>query len=185
MAAKRKAGRKKKQQQTPGWVWLLTGLFIGLAIAAGIYVKDRGGTAALVEKAKQAVPAKPAKPDASTAEPEDDGPTFDFYNMLPDIDFEVPDEEFGSKPPARPKTIEKPGTYVLQVGSFSTAEDADRMRASLALMNIVAKIQRVSVNDKVYHRVLIGPITDNKVLNRTRSQLIDANINPMTITLSD
>ncbi len=184
MAVKRKAGRKKKKQQTPGWVWLFTGLAIGLAIAAGVYVKDRGGTTEVLKKATEAVKAIP-KPDQPKKETEDESTDFTFYTILPGLDVEVPEEEYSSKPVAPPKTIETPGAYLLQVGSYSKYEDADRMKASLALSGIVANVQRVTINGKTYHRVLVGPTSNLKVLNRTRSQLQDMKIKAMTIQVSD
>ncbi len=186
MAAKRKAGKKKKQQQTPGWVWLFAGLAIGLAIAAGIYVQDRGGTATFLNQAKQATKSKPKQADKPSAKTrEDSGTSFDFYTMLPEQSSTVPDEEFSRKPAPAPRTIEKPGSYILQVGSFSTNEDAARLKANLALSGIVAKIQKVTVDGKAYHRVLIGPMTNLGTVNQTRSQLISMSLTPMTIQVDD
>ncbi|MDG1462218.1 MAG: SPOR domain-containing protein [Gammaproteobacteria bacterium] len=184
MATKRKAGRKKKKQQTPGWIWLLAGLSIGLAIAAGVYVKDRGGTTKMLKKAAESVKAIP-KPNKTIKENEDDSIDFSFYTILPGLDVEVPDEEYSSKPVAPPKTIDTPGAYLLQVGSYRLNKDADRMKASLALSGIIAKIQRVTVNGNTYHRVLVGPISNLPLLNRTRSQLQDMKIKAMTIQVSN
>ena len=52
--------------------------------------------------------------------------------------------------------------------------DADRRQASLALLGIESRIQRVTVDDDVYHRVRIGPISNLDSLNRMRKQLRDA-----------
>ena len=185
MAAKRKAGRKKKSQGTPGWAWLMTGLAIGLAIAAGIYVQDRGGTAAVVSKAKDAAKALPEAVINSEPPAKKTQPVFTFYTDLPEQSSEVPDEEFLSKPKPPPRAIVDPGAYILQVGSFSTNADAARLKANLALSGITADIQKVKVDGKAYHRVLIGPLTDLGTVNRTRSQLISLNLKPMTIQLSD
>ena len=43
---KRRSSRAKKQQEYPGWAWMLFGLAIGLSVAFAIYVKDRGPSAA-------------------------------------------------------------------------------------------------------------------------------------------
>jgi cell division protein FtsN len=185
MATKRKAGRKKKSQGTSGWVWLITGLAIGLAIAAGIYVQDRGGTAAVVIKAKEAAQALPDTVVSDTPVATRKEPVFTFYRDLPGQSSQVPDEEFSSKPKPPPKTIVDPGSYILQVASFSTNKDAERLKANLALNGITADIQKVKVDGKAYHRVLIGPLTDLSTVNRTRSQLMSLNIQPMTIQVGD
>ncbi len=80
---------------------------------------------------------------------------------------------------ARAKPIEEPGSYVLQAASFNNLEDADRLQASLALLGIESRIQRVTIDDDIYHRVRIGPITDLDALNRIRGQLRNARIDPL------
>jgi cell division protein FtsN len=84
-----------------------------------------------------------------------------------------------------PKAIEEPGLYVLQAGSFSTNQDADRRRAELALHGIESHIQRVKVNERNYHRVYIGPTDDLDELNLLRSRLRAAQIDVLRIRLSD
>ena len=91
----------------------------------------------------------------------------------------LPEIETPAGPSARAKPVDEPGSYVLQAGSFSTASDADRLQASLALLGIESRVQRVTIDDDVYHRVRIGPITDLEKLNRIRRQLHDAHINAM------
>ena len=86
---------------------------------------------------------------------------------------------------ATPQAIVEPGVYVLQAGSFSTHNDADRRRAELALHGIESHIQRVKVNDRNYHRVYIGPTDDLDELNILRSRLRAAKIDVFRIRLSD
>ena len=85
----------------------------------------------------------------------------------------------------QPEAVVEPGTYVLQAGSFSTNEDADRRRAELALQGIESNIQRVTVNDREYHRVVIGPTDDLDELSLLRSRLRAAKIDVLRIRLSD
>ena len=74
---------------------------------------------------------------------------------------------------------------VLQAGSFSEFTDADRRRATLALQGIESRIQRVTIDDKTYHRVRIGPIDDLDQLNVLRARLRAANIDVLRIRLGD
>jgi cell division protein FtsN len=74
---------------------------------------------------------------------------------------------------------------VLQAGSFSRYEDADRRRANLAMQGIESIVQRVTIDDKTYHRVRIGPIDDLDELNILRARLRAANIDVLRIRLGD
>ena len=49
------------------------------------------------------------------------------------------------------------------------AEEADRVRAQLALQGIESKVQRVSVDNDTWHRVRVGPVTPS--LRCSRKQL--------------
>ena len=83
------------------------------------------------------------------------------------------------------RAIVEPGLYVLQAGSFSRYEDSDRRRAELALQGIESSIQRVTIDDRTYHRVRIGPIDDLDQLNMLRSRLRAARIDALRIRLGD
>lgn len=188
--AKRRRARRQAQQPYPGWVWMVFGLAVGLSVALAIYVKDRNpptnARRVAEPQARQPVPSavdnnneKPAKEAAPAKQ------RFDFYNMLPNFEVVIPEQEPDVKVDAAPVTVEKPGLYVLQAGSFSEYKDADRRRAELALHGIESVIQRVSIDDRTYHRVRIGPISDLDKLNVMRSRLHQANIDVIRIRLGD
>ena len=105
--------------------------------------------------------------------------------MLPKFEVIIPDQEPDVSVDTEPRAIEEPGVYVLQAGSFSTFADADRRRAVLAMQGIESSIQRVSIDDKTYHRVRIGPIDNLEELNVTRSRLRAAEIDVLRIRLGD
>jgi cell division protein FtsN len=111
---------------------------------------------------------------------------YDFYQMLPNFEVVVPEKEKDVKRdlPATAK-IERPGIYVLQVGSYRNESDADRVRAQLSKEGIDAKVQRVAVDTDVWHRVRIGPITKLDELNRLRKQLQAADVDAIVIRVGD
>jgi len=74
---------------------------------------------------------------------------------------------------------------ILQAGSFAEVADADRRRAELALLGIESRIQHVSIDDKSYHRVRIGPMNDLDELNLVRAQLRQAEIDVLRIRLGE
>ena len=97
-----------------------------------------------------------------------------IFDEKPDVDEDV-----------EPQAIDEPGVYMLQAGSFSTHNDADRRRAELALHGIESRVQRAKVNSRDYFRVYVGPIEDLDELNVTRSRLRAAKIDVMRIRLGD
>ena len=205
MANRRKVGKKRstrrrkparKQQTYPGRLWMLFGLAIGLSVAFAIYVKDSEPvrpqpapahtttTSALDNNGEVELPPS-ASPEPEPEEEKEE--RFTFYDLLPNAEFVVPEKAptTTAETSQQPEAVVEPGTYVLQAGSFSTNADADRRRAELALQGIESNIQRVTVNDREYHRVVIGPTDDLDELNLLRSRLRAAKIDVLRIRLSD
>ena len=61
---------------------------------------------------------------------------------------------------------------MLQAGSFRKFDAADKLKATLALQGISARIQTITkTNGDKWHRVQVGPIHDLNVLNQTRHRL--------------
>lgn len=174
-ARKKTAGRRGP---LPGWVWLLAGLAIGLLVALYTYMKDRADQPAPPpvaqlppSKAKPAVKAEDVKKPAK--------PKFDFYTILPEMEVVVPDTRTKAGPGA---ATEKPGTYILQVGSFRSYAEADSLKARLALLGVESTIEKVTNgNDDSWHRVRVGPTQDVRELNKIRTRLLNNNINPILL----
>jgi len=173
---------------------MLFGLAVGLSVAVAVYVKDRqpdsGVTPPQPEPAslQNTIDENGELPQAEAPpeEKEEKGEKrFTFYDILPNFEVVTPDDEPETLADVAPQAIVEPGVYVLQAGSFSTHEDADRRRGQLALQGIESHIQRVKVNDRNYHRVYIGPTDDLDELNMLRSRLRAAKIDVLRIRLSD
>jgi cell division protein FtsN len=188
---RRRSTKRKKKQEYPGWLWMLFGLSLGLSVAFAIYVKDRqpattAGTAAPQPASLQSAlddNAESATPEEPAAQAEES--RFTFYDMLPNFEVIIPEQEPDVEVDAQPEAVVEPGLYVLQAGSFSAYADADRRRAELALHGIESSIQRVTIDDKTYHRVRIGPTDDLDELNMLRSRLRVARIDVLRIRLGD
>jgi cell division protein FtsN len=125
------------------------------------------------ERAEKVTDVPKPAPRAATAaaEAEEGTKNYDFYDMLPTFEVVVPEKDREVTRDTAPATIERPGVYVLQAGSYRKQEDADRIQAQLKKVGIDANVQRVAVDDDVWHRVRIGPITDLVELNRLRGRL--------------
>jgi len=186
MAARRrpagkKTRRKSRSSSSPGWLWMLFGLGVGLSVAAAIYVADHRPTT------PRTAPTRPAPARAArTEEPapaEEPSLRYRFYEVLPKFEVVIPDDDLDDGKPVQP--VDKPGVYMLQTGSFSTHADADRMKAQLGLLGMTSRIQRVSVDDVVYYRVRVGPFEDLDELNAMRARLRKARIEPLVLRVGD
>ena len=177
--------RTRRDAQTPGWMWMLFGLALGLVVAGGVYLRTAPEEPPRAAQAPVSSPAvhAPSPPPAQAAAEEAATPEsrFDFYEILPEFEYVIPE---GQRAPVRRTTparaaVSEPGRYVLQAGSFTSLGDADRLQANLALRGVESRIQRVTIDDDVYHRVRIGPIGDLEELNRVRRQLAEMRIEPL------
>ncbi|ACE83308.1 SPOR domain-containing protein [Cellvibrio japonicus] len=155
---------------TPGWVWFIVGGILGAFAASLYFIKHP------VEVVK---PAKEApKPKAQSDIPK---PRFDFYKLLQESETIVPASETNSpedKPAAEKDTTE----YILQVGSFPGAEDADKLRAQLILINLDARIEKVEIRKgEIWHRVVVGPFASQAALTKARTTLVNNQYNALVL----
>ena len=181
------ASRSKANQSPPGWVWFIGGLLVGLFFSGLAWLK-------LMPPAVPGVTQQPARQQVEPApaidpEAEAPRPRFDFYTILPEMEVVVPDPEpLPESAPQIPRTIaeQKPLSserYMLQMGSFRKFADADRLKASLALVGIEAEIQKVSINrGEIFYRVRSGPYGRDKV-NSLSGRLKTNKINSLVIKL--
>ena len=103
----------------------------------------------------------------------EDKTRFDFYTILPGSESKVTKEEESKlKEDTTQPVIQK--SYFLQVGAFQTEEEADNMKAKLALQGFEALVQTATIPDKgVWHRVRVGPLKDLEQINKTKSDLLN------------
>ena len=184
------AGRRRPAPQTPGWVWLLAGLLMGLMVALLVYlggynISELRNSRTTPVQTEGSPPtdarsvSKPPQPQPLPETPAAAKPRFDFYTILPEMEVAAPEQETAAKPAqgegAAP--VDKPGAYILQAGSFRSLEEADKLKASLVLLGVEASIQTVTVNNKdTWHRVQIGPYNDLAEVNQVRARLKQNNI---------
>lgn len=192
MPAKKKRRRSPKRSRasqsrgTPGWLWMLFGLAIGLSVAAAIWLNGRGEPPAPVS-------AKPPSPATETAARRTETPPeptpesrYDFYKMLPNQEFVVAPELSSERASKAPKIVAAtPGTYLLQAGSFTNLQDAERMQATLALFGMKPYIERHTDAGQTYHRVRVGPLTDLEKLDEYRRRLRQERIDFLVMRAAD
>jgi cell division protein FtsN len=168
-------------------MWLFTGILIGLGLAWYLFAKGYI-PAARIEQPVAGETSTRQRPEAaiadgiSSADAEQDKPHYDFFTVLPEMKVVVPEDaksgvRFNEPDPSGTDT----GTYLLQVGSFRQAGDAEQLKARLALIGIVARIQTVNVNQATWNRVRIGPVNGARKADELRNQLADNGIDSLVM----
>jgi len=164
------------------------GLLAGAIVTSALFIYASDGNRTAEPDSPRPEPqqrtAQPADADGAAASAES-GERYDFYDMLPNFEVVVPEKDREVKRDQRAARIERPGVYVLQAGSYRNVSDAERVRAQLNLQGIAAKVQRVAVDNDVWHRVRVGPISDLGELNRVRKQLQAADVDGLVIRVGD
>ncbi|OIQ80755.1 cell division protein FtsN [mine drainage metagenome] len=161
----------------------LTGLILGIGISVGVAIVVKGGESPFVARdaspshadagPKADAPAEKAKPDATEAKAPAK-PRFDFYTILPGSESPVTEQEVKQSKASQQRGATEAGgeTYYLQVGAFQTEQEADNMKAKLALLGLEAVVQSVTVPDKgVWQRVRVGPFSEIDQITRARAEL--------------
>lgn len=189
--ARRKQAAPRSRDLPSRWPSFFTGLALGLVVAGAVWMQGRppAETTRALAGATEAG-THPSAPDSPGAHAESGvkKPHFEFYTILPEMEVQVPDDQLAprsqaqahaqahgatAEAPAGQREAAHPGAdYVLQVGSFRTMGQADRLKASLALLGLRADIQSVAVNsNETWYRVRLGPYTDLDKLNAARKRL--------------
>ena len=181
---RRGAARRPRAAGFSGWVGVALGLGIGLLVATAVWqYKSRP----LAEMAA-AKPKKPAPMSARDESPDKEPGSkteYTFYDRLKTFEVVIPEKDKDVHRDARPAPETRPGTYVLQAGSYRGFGDADRVRAQLALAGVESKVQKVTVDTDTWYRVRIGPITNLDELNRIRTRLRQTDVEALVIRVGD
>ena len=170
----------------PLWIWLFAAVaisgFVGL-----IYYLDQYERAKTIAQHVDSSDTKSANQKEAQAKSSDESKSrFDFYKLLPNLSVDVPKPDAASSQVNKSSDSKRKSipefSYILQAGSFKEFNEADRLKASLALMGIVANIEKVTLNQsEVWHRVRIGPIASEREMNKIRNQLRSENIEPVAL----
>jgi len=163
----------------------LTGLMVGFlcgviaSLALVMFIKGKESPFAvqtaeppsnLSEKIAEDVKAR-TKPTTEN-NPVEEKTQFDFYTILPGTESKVSAEEERKIVEEAPQpAVEK--TYFLQIGAFQTEEEADNMKATLALQGFEAVVQTATIPEKgIWHRVRVGPLKSLDQINQTKENLL-------------
>lgn len=197
--------RKGKQAVRNGgflawWIWVLIGVAGGALL---MLLVVRGGLLPITREQTGPQPnpqataphgSEPGVADQAAAEAKPKKPSYDFYSVLPEKEVVIPDAEITAQAKAESQQTQQAqqtgatpppaaagNGYLLQVGSFPNAGDAESMKAKLALQGFRAAIQPVTINGKTWNRVRLGPYRSAGDLEAAKQKLSAAGISAIAL----
>lgn len=180
---------------------VMLGMILGLAAAGGIawYIlkknpasfedKERHEAPKLETKIESIPPvakvAPVSAPVVASAVSEQPKQHFEFYKVLTDkqegmsqrAQEKLVTKEAHSPVPTTPtKTVQSAAAsaelYFVQAGSFPSKEDAEKLKAKLALLGMEAGVQTADIPNKgTFHRVRLGPFKGSEEANNVLALL--------------
>jgi cell division protein FtsN len=139
--------------------------------------------------------------DAPTVVPDKPKPKYDFYTLLPEKEVVIPDAELAeearaearknaAKPPASSASASTATTavvatatsagsdrYLLQAGAFRGSDEAEALKAQIALTGEIAHIESAQINGTTVYRVRMGPYATASALAGAKQALLSHGIN--------
>ncbi len=206
MAAPRKRPKSQARRDTdrhsvPVWIWLMAGALLGLALAVGLLIHERGDApgpharpdaTAPAEGDAGVVPPPPADARKPGPKPEETKkPRYDFYTLLQEREVAVPDQELAERARAERASTQatqpKPANgerFILQAGAYRDLREADAVKARIALAGLKARVETGEVNGAAIYRVRLGPYSSAGELEAAKRQLAENGV-PETLAIRE
>jgi len=184
---KNRIHKPAKKKPIPGWWWLVTGLLIGgfMVFLSNLEPSDSTPVAASRIKSTPQNDVRDVK--KTTPKPikaiEDNKPRFDFYQILPDMEIVIPEHEIAERRRLEGTGKSKPGTFIIQIGSFRKIKQAETLKARVAFLGIESTVQTVNQSGSIWHRVKAGPYTSFRLVDKLQNRLHHNNIESIAIKL--
>lgn len=171
-------------------IFFIGGLVVGLIIAAVAALAITQAPVPFLNKVQR--PSDMVQPSADGKLPDPNKP---LYTPLPAPDsgkdaqavlqpeqtplFKVPPQNTLPTPAADAES----SRYLLQAGAYRAPDEADSMRARLALLGLDAKVYPVEQNGTTLYRVRMGPYGQIDEVNKTRKLLADNQIEAQVVRI--
>ncbi|MGH8192289.1 MAG: SPOR domain-containing protein [Rhodanobacteraceae bacterium] len=190
----------------PGWGLFLSGVVVGVVVMLIVFFSGHMPNLRRNDQPQAnpgAVAEQGSSPGIAGSSAASSASQFDFYKVLPEKEVVIPNAELSAMAKAEQQkaaaannasssapasagaaaqaTVASPGGYVLQVGAFPNASDADAMKAKLALQGFTAHVQTVTLDGQVWNRVRIGPFASATKLQDVQKQLSGAGIHAIPL----
>lgn len=160
------------------------GLIVGLAVAVAVAVYITNAPLPFVTKVQPPVAHVAPAPGAPLPDPnkplygqsKGEPPTAAKTAAAPSTAVPAPDKA--------PAPVADEGTrFLLQAGAFKSPDEADAMRARLALLGLDARIFPIDQGGQTLYRVRLGPYGQIDEINRTRRLLAENSIDAQVVRL--
>jgi cell division protein FtsN len=189
MARKPKSqARRNGSSGMPGWMWLAIGLVLGALAFAAYELRDRWQVPdGLLPRPDPQAQAKPTPESAEPVVPEAaprPKPKFEFYEVLAEREVVIPDadlaEQARAEAQAATSTEQAPATdaavddgprFLIQAGAFRSSEDAEGLKARIALTGEIARVEPAQINGATVYRVRMGPYPNASALAAAKQAL--------------
>ncbi len=168
-------------------VGFIVGLVLGLAIAVAVALYITNAPVPFVNKVRPA--SENVDPSAGGQLPD---PNKSLYSQVPAKPGppELANVDPATDPKAAPPPAEKGNVFpaddsrfLLQAGAFRTPDDADSMRARLALLGFDAKIYPREQDGTTLYRVRLGPYGNLDDVNQIRKKMAENGIDVQLVRL--
>ncbi|MGE5162170.1 MAG: SPOR domain-containing protein [Betaproteobacteria bacterium] len=166
---------------------LIVGLVLGLGIAVAVALYITNAPVPFVSK---------VKPASESVTPDTAGdPNKPLYGPAPSVkggSTAAPKADAATDPKAAPPPPEKGAApavaddgsrFLLQAGAFRSHDEAEAMRARLALLGLDSKIFPLEQGGATLYRVRLGPYGNLEDINRIRKTLAENSIDVQLIRL--
>jgi cell division protein FtsN len=169
----------------------VAGLVAGLGIAVAVAVYLTNAPIPFVNKVQR--PTENVQPGADGKLPDPNKPLYGApvtpppppaaKGDLPKIESPAETKAAAEKAAMAAAAADDGTRYVLQAGAFKTPEDADAMRARLAMLGLDSRVFPVEQGGTTLYRVRLGPYGQIDDINRIRKTLATNNIDAQVIRL--
>lgn len=185
--AARRAKSSVDQEQVSAWRWILALGLIGL-FAYFLYSLSSSSQDDSPKTVTTPLPRKITKPEPKKTV-QKHTPTnkqaakqdiqYDFYTILPQAEFVIPDYEVKTRKREERVGKAKAGVkYSVQAGAFRQHKDADSLKAKLLMMGFSPKIEKAIIGSVTWYRVKMGPYNRlasvDAIQSRLKSNKMDA-----------
>jgi len=191
--------RRSARKSMPTWAWLFIGLSLGAIGFGYLHFRDRWQHPfdTLPKPNPEAQAPANGDDDGAVVDPaEKPKPTYDFYKLLPEKEVEIPDDELNAQAKAEAakaevaKPVPAPNTtdqitppdkatsstldnkrYLIQAGAFRGNNEAEALKAQIALTGEVARVESAQINGITVYRVRMGPYPNASTLSAAKQAL--------------
>lgn len=170
------------------------------------------GIREMIESSRQQAQTETTVQPVPEVAPQPQSTNYDFFTVLPEIEVVVTDEEEassaaaasankpaqsaaegdanGSLPPVseitpKPAAANPSSAYMLQAGSYNSQADAERQKASLALLGLPSAIQKITIQGRGdFYRVRLGPYVNHAQMVDIDERLRQEGIKALRLKIS-